>query len=89
MKVTFTPFNVAYPNPEVSNDDPLTTMSKDHSVFHVTNPDSSVKTHMIINPDGSVQPGPKWTAGAPEPIPLIDPEENTIFEGNTAELINP
>jgi hypothetical protein len=65
MKVTFTPFNEAYPNPGASNDDLLTTMFKDHSVFHVTNPDSSVKTHMIINPDGSVQPGPKWTAGAP------------------------
>jgi hypothetical protein len=84
MKVTVTPFNVAYPNPGAGNDDLLTTMFKDHSVFHVTNPDSSVKTHMIINPDGSVQPGPKWTAGAPvEPIPLIDPEENTIPEENT------
>jgi hypothetical protein len=65
MKVTVTPFNVAYPNPGASDDDPLTTMSKDHSVFHVTSPDSSVKTHMIINPDGSVQPGPKWTTPAP------------------------
>jgi hypothetical protein len=54
MKVTVTPFNVAYPNPGASEDD-----SK-RLVFHVTNPDSSVKTHMIINPDGTVQPGPNW-----------------------------
>jgi hypothetical protein len=65
MKATVTPFNVAYPNPGTSKDDPQTTMYSDYSVFRVTNADSSVNTHVIINPDGTIQPGSKWTAGAP------------------------
>jgi hypothetical protein len=69
MKVTVTPFNEAYPNPEASKDDPLTTIGSNHLVFRITNEDSSVKTHMIIAPDGSVQPGSKWTTEAP-----VEPE---------------
>jgi hypothetical protein len=69
MKVTVTPFNVAYPNPGASKDDPLATMSSDHSVVRVINPDSSIKTHMIINPDGSVQPGSKWLKPPTEATP--------------------
>jgi hypothetical protein len=65
MKATFASFNAMYPTPEASKDDSQSTMYSDYSVFRITNADSSVKTHMIINPDGSVQPGPKWTSGAP------------------------
>jgi hypothetical protein len=59
MKVTVTPFNVAE-FPGASIVDPLKI-----SAFRVTNPDSSVKTDMIINPDGTLQPGSKWTTEAP------------------------
>jgi hypothetical protein len=49
----------------------------------VRNPDGSLKTQMILHSDGTVEPGSKWTTPAPEPKPLIDPEENTIPEQNT------
>lgn len=65
VKVTVMPFNVAYPIPGAGKDDPLITMGAGSFVLHVTNTDYSVKTHMITNPDGTVQPGPKWTTEAP------------------------
>lgn len=64
MKATLKPFNEVYPTGD-SKDDPLTTATSGHMVFRVTDPDSSIKTQMIINPDGTVQPGPKWTSEEP------------------------
>jgi hypothetical protein len=65
MKNTIKPFHVAYPNP---NPDDVSTTGTNRFVFRVINPDFSVKTRVVINPDGTVQPGPKWTAGA-----LVEP----------------
>lgn len=76
MKATVKPFNVAYPNPGASKDDPLTTATSNHLVFDIINPDSSVKTHVIINPDGSVQPGSKWTEASVEPA---DESDESVF----------
>jgi hypothetical protein len=65
MKATLKPFNEVYPTAGDSKDDPLTTATSHHMVFRVTNPDSSIKTQMTVNPDGTVQPGPKWTSEEP------------------------
>jgi hypothetical protein len=64
MKATLKPFNEVYPTGD-TKDDPLTTATSGHMVFRVANPDSSIKTQMTVNPDGTVQPGPKWTSEEP------------------------
>jgi hypothetical protein len=45
---------------------------KDPYYIDVRNPNGSVKTQMILNSDGTVKPGSKWTTPAP-PAPPVEP----------------